>query len=125
MHADILNSQFLFDPYNHSHCLLSTQNENGPCPLIALANVLLLSHRIKIENGETIVTTSHLMDLLGSCLLEQQPSNHKYSSANYQQNMQDSMAVFPKLQTGLDVNVKFNRYVSNALEKGEKLGSTS
>ena len=84
------------------------QNENGPCPLIALANVLLLSNRITIESGETIVTTSYLMDLLGSCLLEQQPVDH--SSANYQQNMQDSMAVFPKLQTGLDVNVKFGRY---------------
>ena len=30
--------------------------------------------------------------------------------ANYEQNVQDAMAVFPKLQTGLDVNVKFNRY---------------
>lgn len=87
--------------------ILLTQNENGPCPLIALANVLLLSHRIKIEAGDTIVGSSHLMDLLGSCLLENQPE--EYASANYQQNMQDAMAVFPKLQTGLDVNVKFNR----------------
>ena len=30
-------------------------------------------------------------------------------TANYEQNVQDAMAVFPKLQTGLDVNVTFNR----------------
>ena len=29
--------------------------------------------------------------------------------ANYEQNIQDAMAVFPNLQTGLDVNIKFNR----------------
>ena len=29
--------------------------------------------------------------------------------ANYEQNVQDAVSVFPKLQTGLDVNVKFNR----------------
>ncbi len=48
------------------------------------------------------------MDLLGSCLLENPPA--EYHSANYQQNMQDAMAAFPRLQTGLDVNVKFSRY---------------
>lgn len=26
---------------------------------------------------------------------------------NYEQNMHDAIAVFPKLQTGLDVNVRF------------------
>ncbi|EPY83057.1 hypothetical protein CB1_000598001 [Camelus ferus] len=44
-----------------------TQNENGPCPLLAILNVLLLAWK----------------------------------------NMSDAMAVLHKLQTGLDVNVKF------------------
>lgn len=30
---------------------------------------------------------------------------------NYEQNMHDAIAVFPRLQTGLDVNVKFTGYV--------------
>ncbi len=85
-----------------------TQNENGPCPMIALANVLLLSGKIKIQLGETLVSSSHLMDMLGSCLFEHSPVSS--CSANYQQNIQDAMAVFPKLQTGLDVNIKFIRY---------------
>jgi len=29
---------------------------------------------------------------------------------NYEQNMNDGIAVFPRLQTGLDVNVKFTGY---------------
>ena len=29
------------------------------------------------------------------------------SRLNFEQNMQDAMAVMPRLQTGLDVNVKF------------------
>ncbi|KAG8575847.1 hypothetical protein GDO81_009687 [Engystomops pustulosus] len=44
-----------------------TQNENGPCPLLAIMNVLLLAWK----------------------------------------NMSDAMAILHKLQTGLDVNVKF------------------
>ena len=89
----------------------SPQNENGPCPLIALSNVLLLSRRVKIAPGETIISSFDLMDLLGSCLLESSQPYHSDAehAANYQQNMQDAITVFPKLQTGLDVNVKFNR----------------
>lgn len=30
---------------------------------------------------------------------------------NYEQNMHDAIAVFPRLQTGLDVNVKFTGFV--------------
>uniref|UniRef100_A0A2K6GV95 Ubiquitin carboxyl-terminal hydrolase n=1 Tax=Propithecus coquereli TaxID=379532 RepID=A0A2K6GV95_PROCO len=44
-----------------------TQNENGPCPLLAILNVLLLAWK----------------------------------------NMSDAMAILHKLQTGLDVNVRF------------------
>ena len=87
------------------------QNENGPCPLLALCNVLLLSDRMKIPAGETIVTTSHLTDLLGACLIESRRDDQVSDGerANYEQNIQDAMSIFPNLHTGLDVNVKFNR----------------
>lgn len=91
--------------------LIYTQNENGPCPLLALCNVLLLTGRIKIPPGETVVTGTHLIDLLGACLIECHPGDNISDGerANYEQNIQDAMAIFPNLQTGLDVNVKFNR----------------
>uniref|UniRef100_A0A8C6NW31 Ubiquitin carboxyl-terminal hydrolase n=1 Tax=Nothobranchius furzeri TaxID=105023 RepID=A0A8C6NW31_NOTFU len=57
-----------------------TQNENGPCPLLAIMNVLLLAWKVNISEAQRL---------------------------NYEQNMSDAMAVLHKLQTGLDVNVKF------------------
>ncbi|CAI8009348.1 Ubiquitin carboxyl-terminal hydrolase MINDY-1 [Geodia barretti] len=86
-----------------------TQNENGPCPLLALCNVLLLTDRMKLVAGETVVTSTALMDLLGTAIIENMPQDlSEGERANYEQNIQDAMASFPKLQTGLDVNVRFD-----------------
>ena len=41
------------------------------------------------------------------------------TQANYEQNMQDAMAVMHKLQTGIDVNVKFTGYVKQILENSK------
>lgn len=90
----------------------NAQNQNGPCPLLALCNVLILSGKIKIAPGQTDVSSTHLMDLLGTHLFELYRDSQLSDGekANLEQNIQDTMAIFPKLQTGLDVNVKFNRY---------------
>ncbi len=50
-----------------------TQNENGPCPLLAICNILLLTSRIKIDPGETVISSSNLMHLLGQCLIDSEP----------------------------------------------------
>ncbi|KAI9334679.1 hypothetical protein DFJ73DRAFT_852722 [Zopfochytrium polystomum] len=91
-----------------------TQNENGPCPLLALCNVLLLRGDISISLDRSFVTYQHLVDLLGDYLLNRNvtPSNVHGANAeavlNLSQNMQDVMDLFPSLQTGLDVNVHFD-----------------
>ncbi|CAH1787359.1 unnamed protein product [Owenia fusiformis] len=85
-----------------------TQNENGPCPLLAIMNVLLLSEKICLPAMIEMVTSGQLMEYLGDCIFEQAPKNiAEDAQLNYEQNMHDAMAVFHKLQTGLDVNVKF------------------
>lgn len=93
------------------------QNENGPCPLLALCNVLILTGRIKITPGQTDVSSTYLTDLLGTHLLELHKTNRltDWEKANLEHNIQDTMAIFPKLQTGLDVNVKFNRYCDSRM----------
>ena len=48
-----------------------TQNENGPCPLLAIVNVLLLRGKLKISAGTSIITYSQLMALLWDCILTQ------------------------------------------------------
>ncbi|XP_054719694.1 ubiquitin carboxyl-terminal hydrolase MINDY-2-like [Uloborus diversus] len=85
-----------------------TQNENGPCPLIAIINVLIMKGRVNLPALVDIVTTEKLMEYLGDCILDSIPKNiPEGTQLNYEQNMHDAMAVLPKLQTGLDVNVKF------------------
>ncbi|XP_013403326.1 ubiquitin carboxyl-terminal hydrolase MINDY-1 [Lingula anatina] len=85
-----------------------TQNDNGPCPLISIINVLSLRNKLKFPAMMEIVTSGQLMEYLGDCVFEQAPKNISESAQlNYEQNMHDAMSVFHKLQTGLDVNVKF------------------
>ncbi|XP_015247321.1 PREDICTED: protein FAM63B [Cyprinodon variegatus] len=85
-----------------------TQNENGPCPLLAIMNVLLLAWKVKIPPMMEIITAEQLMEYLGDYILETKPKEiSEVQRLNYEQNMSDAMAVLHKLQTGLDVNVKF------------------
>ena len=50
-----------------------TQNENGPCPLLAIMNVLLLKGKVKFAPGTEIITPEQLMTHLGECILENAP----------------------------------------------------
>lgn len=85
-----------------------TQNENGPCPLIAIMNVLILKGKVRIPSMIEVITVSQLMEYLGDCILGSVPNNiSEGAQLNYEQNMHDAIAMLPKLQTGLDVNVRF------------------
>ncbi|KAJ3116223.1 Ubiquitin carboxyl-terminal hydrolase MINDY-1 [Phlyctochytrium bullatum] len=99
------------------------QNENGPCPLLALCNVLLLRGDIKISVDRTTVTYEHLVHLIGDYLITrtQKPtpstsptaapppdSQSSLLLANLERNLQDAMDLIPTLQQGLDVNVRFD-----------------
>ncbi|KAA0710094.1 Ubiquitin carboxyl-terminal hydrolase MINDY-1 [Triplophysa tibetana] len=85
-----------------------TQSENGPCPLIAIMNILLLRWKVKLAAQTEVVTTEELMSHLGECVLSIKPREKAEGmELNFQQNMSDAMAVLPKLSTGLDVNVRF------------------
>ncbi|KAL8580100.1 hypothetical protein ACOMHN_051268 [Nucella lapillus] len=85
-----------------------TQNENGPCPLLAIVNVLLLKGKVRLAPLVEMITSEQLMAHLGECVVESKPKNlDEAHRMNYEQNMQDSMNLMYKLQTGLDVNVRF------------------
>ncbi|XP_069132190.1 ubiquitin carboxyl-terminal hydrolase MINDY-1-like [Argopecten irradians] len=96
--------------YKNKEIPTITQNENGPCPLIAVMNVLLLKGQVHLPPNTEVITPDQLMTYIGNCILENAPKTQDTSEAvqlNYQQNMHDAMAVIHKLQTGLDVNVRF------------------
>ncbi|KAJ8273647.1 hypothetical protein GJAV_G00103990 [Gymnothorax javanicus] len=85
-----------------------TQSENGPCPLLAIMNILFLRWQAKLPAQTEVVTIEDLMAHLGECVLSIQPREKVQGmELNFQQNMSDAMAVLPKLSTGLDVNVRF------------------
>uniref|UniRef100_A0A8D0E849 Ubiquitin carboxyl-terminal hydrolase n=1 Tax=Salvator merianae TaxID=96440 RepID=A0A8D0E849_SALMN len=84
------------------------QNENGPCPLLAIMNILFLQWKVKLPVQKEVITSDELMAHLGDCILSMKPQKETEAlQLNFQQNVNDAMTVLPKLSTGLDVNVRF------------------
>uniref|UniRef100_A0A8C8RQX9 Ubiquitin carboxyl-terminal hydrolase n=1 Tax=Pelusios castaneus TaxID=367368 RepID=A0A8C8RQX9_9SAUR len=85
-----------------------TQSENGPCPLLAIMNILFLQWKVKLSPQKEVITSDELMAHLGDCILSIKPQEKSEGlQLNFQQNVNDAMMVLPKLSTGLDVNVRF------------------
>ncbi|KAI9339854.1 hypothetical protein BD770DRAFT_399956 [Pilaira anomala] len=92
-----------------------TQNENGPCPLVAICNVLFLRGDLDIQPPDReIVKFEYLVDRLGDYLLnhasQEEASQRKLEKrrATSEYDLDDALSILPRLKTGLDVNVKFD-----------------
>jgi hypothetical protein len=87
------------------------QNANGPCPLIAICNILLLTGKFHIPPDYPGVECEELLSLLRTYISKRKPPAHiakdKELLTNYKQNVSDVLKILPKLAVGLDVNVKF------------------
>eukprot|EP00090_Calanus_glacialis_P020217 TRINITY_DN3109_c0_g1_i2.p1 TRINITY_DN3109_c0_g1~~TRINITY_DN3109_c0_g1_i2.p1 ORF type:complete len:509 (-),score=176.69 TRINITY_DN3109_c0_g1_i2:179-1705(-) len=92
--------------YNQSRCGIITQSSNGPCPLLAIVNVLLLRGKLALPEGCQVISAEQLLEYLADLLISLTPDSQN-SLPDFQHNMNDAIAILPKLQTGLDVNVKF------------------
>ena len=106
-HLHTLTSHILTPSHltsSHHHTLASSIFTPSHPHLLTSSPYLYTSHPHHHTLTPSHLTPSHPHILKPS----QDLSNGE--RANYEQNVQDAMAVFPKLQTGLDVNVKFNRY---------------
>jgi uncharacterized protein YvpB len=42
-----------------------TQNENGPCPLLSVVNVLLLRGKLTLPDGCEVISAEQLLEFLG------------------------------------------------------------
>lgn len=112
-----------------------TQNENGPCPLLAIVNVLLLRGQVsaerfrdqeflfdayrlqmQLEATTEVVSSQQLLERLFDVVLKLKP-RHLTASAtsaesdNYDKNLSDAMLHMHRLMTGIDVNVRFHSCV--------------
>lgn len=95
-------------PWKGERTPIITQSTNGPCPLLAIMNILFLQWKVKLPPQKEVITSEELMAHLGNCLLSIKPQEKSEGlQLNFQQNVDDAMTVLPRLATGLDVNVRF------------------
>ncbi|XP_073090707.1 ubiquitin carboxyl-terminal hydrolase MINDY-1 isoform X6 [Manis javanica] len=95
-------------PWKGERTPIITQSTNGPCPLLAIMNILFLQWKVTLPPQKEVITSDELMAHLGDCLLSIKPQEKSEGlQLNFQQNVDDAMTVLPKLATGLDVNVQF------------------
>ncbi|XP_076920763.1 uncharacterized protein LOC143581980 [Bidens hawaiensis] len=88
------------------------QNDNGPCPLLAICNVLLLRNNLNLSSDVAELSQEKLLSLVAERLIDSN-SNVNDKDAGYienqQQNISDAIDLLPRLTTGIDVNLKFTR----------------
>ena len=83
------------------------QNENGPCPLLAIANLLILSgvEFPGLSPDVQYVTLDDCVTLIAGHLLDRTASAP--ASQNVQFQVDDAVKLLPRLARGMDVNVRF------------------
>ncbi|CAL1401196.1 unnamed protein product [Linum trigynum] len=88
------------------------QNDNGPCPLLGICNVLLLRNIISLSPDVADVSQEKLLSLVAERLIDSNSNIDNKDAGfveNQQQNIADAIDLLPRLATGIDVNLKFRR----------------
>ncbi|KAK6163862.1 hypothetical protein DH2020_000726 [Rehmannia glutinosa] len=88
------------------------QNDNGPCPLLAICNVLSLKNSLNLSPDIPEVSQEKLLSLVAERLIDSNININEKDTGyveNQQQNIADAIDLLPRLTTGIDVNLKFRR----------------
>ncbi|KAK9145090.1 hypothetical protein Sjap_004993 [Stephania japonica] len=99
------------------------QNDNGPCPLLAICNsdslfllivrnVLLLKNCLNLSLDASEVSLQKLLSLVAERLIDSNSNTENVDAGfleNQQQNIADAIDLLHRLATGIDVNIKFRR----------------
>lgn len=97
--------------YKERQCHILLQNQNGPCPLIAVCNCLLLRNDIQLPDmsiRHNIVSIDDVVNTLANHALHRHGTSTE--SGNDTENgfhVDELLKLFPTLQYGMDVNPKF------------------
>jgi len=85
------------------------QSANGPCPLLALCNVLLLRNQISLSQHTRYVSFNELVEMVSGFLFDANASasTGDGTAADLRENLESCLEILPRLNVGLDVNVKF------------------
>ncbi|XP_057811898.1 uncharacterized protein LOC131026143 [Salvia miltiorrhiza] len=88
------------------------QNDNGPCPLLAICNVLSLKNNLNLSPDIPEVSQEKLLSLVAERLIDSNTNIDNKEAGyveNQLQNIADAIDLLPRLTTGIDVNLKFRR----------------
>lgn len=83
------------------------QARNGPCALLALANLHLQSRAFSLTQGTTRIREDHLMHILADFVSTRPPSGSATAEKLREHAVADFLDVLPRLAAGLHVNVRF------------------
>jgi hypothetical protein len=88
------------------------QNDNGPCLLLTICNVLLLKNVISLNPDASEVSQQKLLSLVAERLIDSnsavQDKDEEYVR-NREQNITDAIDLLPRLTTSIDVTVMFRK----------------
>lgn len=81
-------------PWKGERTPIITQSTNGPCPLLAIMNILFLQWKVKLPPQKEVITSEELMAHLGNCLLSIKPQEKSEGlQLNFQQSPEAVSAV--------------------------------
>jgi len=90
------------------------QDENGPCPLIALANIMILRGVLRTDRLDKSIEYKVLLQQVASILLERAESIKSQANTgtaggheNVEYLLGEALQILGKLYLGMDINVRF------------------
>ena len=91
------------------------QNENGPCPLLAILNALILQDKLQLPSGSAKLDSSKLQHLLVGHIVDRTSAlgtaggDQQAHAANLQHQIDDTINLVMKGRfiEGMDVNLEF------------------
>lgn len=90
-----------------------TQNENGPCPLIAVVNALILRGDLDLSASDEL-SFQELVSSVGQLVLERWEERAIAEGGDLKRNMDDCLALLgsSSMYAGMDMNVRFDGVLS-------------
>jgi len=94
------------------------QSDNGPCPFLAICNILLLKGKVTLPRNKSQVSFDELVEVIANLSLQLVENDFKNMAT--EDIIEGCIRILPKLNEGMDVNVYFDNV--DKFEFTEELG---
>jgi len=91
------------------------QSANGPCPLLAICNVMLLKSQISLPRDVRYVSFQELIQIVSNTMFDANSAvagaegseSASARAANVRESLESALEILPHLNVGLDINCNF------------------